>query len=195
MSQAAPSFALLATQPYPARLEMLLTARYSVQTIKVTNAGKAGEWAADGVKRLPDVLRAELPEVLLLMEGDNDLDTLGERGIRDTGAAIDSMAREARHRGIRVFLATLPPQRPGGVRAESAGLIPRFNDEVRKIAKAEGAGLVDLYNAFGNDLSLIGPDGLHPTDAGYERIAQTFHTAIVAALDVPVQTLTRGDLP
>ena len=31
---------------------------------------------------------------------------------------------------------------------------------------------MDVHGAFGGDLSLIGSDGLHPTAAGYQRIAQ-----------------------
>jgi lysophospholipase L1-like esterase len=44
---------------------------------------------------------------------------------------------------------------------------------------AEGAVLVDLYAAFGGVAGdLIGPDGLHPSDSGHQRIAETFFTAI-----------------
>lgn len=33
----------------------------------------------------------------------------------------------------------------------------------------------NLYAAFGSDLALMGGDGLHPTPAGYQRMAQVFH--------------------
>jgi len=37
---------------------------------------------------------------------------------------------------------------------------------------------VDLETAFGSDESLIGSDGLHPTAAGYQLIAQSFYDVL-----------------
>jgi hypothetical protein len=40
--------------------------------------------------------------------------------------------------------------------------------------------------------SYIGPDGLHPTAAGYEKIADTFFTAIEQTLEIkPTMTSSR----
>jgi hypothetical protein len=61
---------------YPTRLKALLTARYTAQTISMTNAGKPGERASGthgGVTRLPGLLAQDAPAVVLLMEGVNDL--------------------------------------------------------------------------------------------------------------------------
>ena len=179
-----PSFALLTTKPYPARLQAMLAARYTAQTFTVFNAGLSGEWAADGATRFPGVVRAQSPQVLILMEGDNDLDVLGEKGIRATATALNDIAREARFRGVKVFICTLPPQKSAGIRAESAALVPFYNQEVREVARGEGATVIDLYAAFGNDPTLIGSDGLHPTAAGYERIAQTVFNALKNAYEV-----------
>jgi lysophospholipase L1-like esterase len=45
---------------------------------------------------------------------------------------------------------------------------------------------VDLHAAFGGTATteLIGPDGLHPTEAGYQKIADTFFAAIKSTLEV-----------
>ena len=57
--------------------------------------------------------------------------------------------------------------------------MPIFNAEVRKLATNEGAILVDIFAAFGGEPgTLIGNDGLHPTEAGYQRIAETFFEVI-----------------
>ena len=51
---------------------------------------------------------------------------------------------------------------------------------------AEGAILVDLYQAFeGQTDTLLGPDGLHPNDAGYQLISQTFFEAIAHGKATP----------
>ena len=43
----------------------------------------------------------------------------------------------------------------------------------------EGITYVDLYNTMMPDAAtLIGSDGLHPTEAGYRRIAELFFAAI-----------------
>ena len=49
----------------------------------------------------------------------------------------------------------------------------------------DGLVLVDVNAAFGGDLSLIGADGLHATDAGYQVIAQAFFDRIVARFELP----------
>src|SRR5687767_3731910 len=72
----APFTQTLVTTPhaYPARLAEALRARYRDQPdIAVFNEGKAGEYAADGKGRLPDAIKAHSPEVLLLLEGANDI--------------------------------------------------------------------------------------------------------------------------
>ena len=54
-----------------------------------------------------------------------------------------------------------------------------MNDEVRVIAAGEGATLVDLYTALASDVTrYIGVDGLHPTEAGYRRMADEFFARI-----------------
>ena len=98
---------------YPTVLRGLLRAQYPSQTITVVNAGSAGEFASgDGLKRFGPTL-ANWPEVVLLMEGTNDL-LFAHQGIEPALSALDAMMRDAESRNIRVCLATIPPQRAGG---------------------------------------------------------------------------------
>ncbi len=167
---------------YPSMLRQMLVERYPTQTIQVENAGRSGEWAADGQYRLRDELARYQPEVLLLMEGANDLAALGARGMNPATAAIESMVADAGRHGVMVFLATLPPQRPGGSRASFIELLPAYNDWMRRIARERGATLVDVHAALEGDLSLLSADGLHPTVDGYRAIAQAFADAIIQVL-------------
>ena len=174
-----------ASWTYPGQLEALLRARYSTQLPSVSNRGIGGESTATGVTRLPGVLIGELPEVVLLQEGANDINQ--NRDPVTIAGELRSMVRSARGRGARVYLGTLLPQQPqslGGCRGFGALNVTAANTQIRSVAASEGVTLVDLYQAFGGvPGDLIGPDGLHPTDAGYRRIAETFFGTISQQLE------------
>jgi hypothetical protein len=55
---------------------------------------------------------------------------------------------------------------------------------VRALAASHSAVLVDVYAGMKDDLSLIGIDDLHPTEHGYEVMAQIYFDAIKAAFEV-----------
>jgi lysophospholipase L1-like esterase len=183
-----PSFKLVvvAGASYPTQLQALLRTRYITQqtTIAVANAGVPGERATQGAQRFPSVMSQVRPEVVLLLEGSNDLSLLGSAGVNQAAAAIETMAREARARGARVFIASLTPPRSGGRNTLPADIVTNLNTRLRSIAMGEGAVFVDLYQALVSNVTLyIGADGLHPTEIGYQRMAETFFTAIQANLE------------
>jgi lysophospholipase L1-like esterase len=175
----APFTQTLVTTPhaYPARLAEALRARYRDQPeIAVFNEGRAGEFAADGKGRLPDAIKAHAPEVLLLLEGANDINFLGRRGITRVVVALEDMIKDAHRRGLVVFVGTLPRQRPGGRSADGAPFVEELNVQIRKTALEEGATVVDVYSEL--DLAFVGEDGLHLTEAGYVRLGAIFADAI-----------------
>lgn len=178
-------------QGYPSRLGAFLTTGYPCQAIAVINEGRPGEWAADGAPRLARLLAGSTFDVVMLMEGANDLNTIGESSMTAALRSIDAMIQDAARANARVLLATLPPQRPGGRRAGAPALVPVFNDRLRALAAARGALLVDVHAAFGGDLTLLGSDGLHPTEAGYDRIAGTFFDVIRTNFEVPATMSAR----
>jgi lysophospholipase L1-like esterase len=178
-----PHFSLIVVPAasYPSKLQDVLRRRYVTQSnsVEVVNAGLPGEWAQDGARRLPGVLANARPQVVILLEGINDVGTQLDLGVGRAGIALDSMAKEARHRGIRVILSTLPPSRMDGTHTVATRLIQDYNARLRSIAVGEGAVLVDLYEGMVTDLPrYIGIDGLHPTEAGYERMAELIFAAI-----------------
>jgi lysophospholipase L1-like esterase len=72
-----PSFpsVILFGREYPTVLQQMLAARYTTQQIVVANAGKPQERAAasDTLARFTAVASSRLYEVILLMEGTNDI--------------------------------------------------------------------------------------------------------------------------
>jgi lysophospholipase L1-like esterase len=182
---------------YPIFLTQKLAIQYQSQQPRpaVKNAGLPGETTSAGVARLPrEIALADRPQVLLLLEGANDL---GRDSSVILPAALDiaTMIRTAKGSGLRVFVGTLPPQNPTAptgsgpsciARNGGAGLVVPYNTALKAVAAQESVAIVDVYQAFGGDVTtLIDCDGLHPTSAGYDVIAEAFFTAIRQNLEVP----------
>lgn len=177
------NWAIVVSAAYPTKLQQLLAARYPAQSVLVSNRGVAGETVPQGVTRLPAVLAEERPHVLLLQEGVNGLSA---SAIAPMITGLRTMIRDAKSRGAQVMIGTLLPQRAGACRAFAVNDIVPANTAIRQLAGEENAALVDLYQAFGGEAgSLIGFDGLHPNEAGYQKIADTFFAAIRQRFEVP----------
>ncbi len=183
--QAAPILLLAGPEAYPVKLMAMLSARYADQSFSVVDEGLGGERASDGVQRLRGVLSASRPEVLLLQEGANDLNSPeGAEAIPGLVDSLDAMIRMAQALGVRTFLGNQPPQRAGGLRAGGAPYVGPLNIRLAALAQKDGVPLVDLYSAINTAPDVnIGPDGLHLTDAGYGVMAQAFFDAIKNALE------------
>jgi lysophospholipase L1-like esterase len=181
------------TQSYPFKLQSLLAARYTAQTVQLFNAGIAGRNVREDVSRFGDALSAAKPELVLLLEGVNDLNSPRNPGegdnarIRLTVDTLEEMVKEATRRNVPVMVGTLPPQRPGGPKAASVDLIAPFNEALRVMAGKKGAQVVDTGAL---PLSMIGSDGLHPTEAGYQRMAEIWMEAIRARYEQAAPTAT-----
>jgi lysophospholipase L1-like esterase len=172
---------------YPTVLAQTLRGRYSTQSnsFVVVNRGVAGEKAINARSRFQAALNSDSPEVVMIFHGHNDIPT-GENGAA-SGAAfeIEQMVSEARNRGMRVFLGTVLPRRAGGNKAIPQLYLDDFNSRMRIVASRQGVPLIDLYAALLPDVNrYIGIDGLHPTEAGYAKIADTFFQAIQNTLEV-----------
>lgn len=171
---------------YPYKLNDLLKARYTDQTLTVLNDGLYGESIQTGLDRLPSEVGYYQPDVLMLLHGANDL--LAGRSEATTTyivSRLDEMIRAARLRksNIVIFLATYPPQYPGS-HGGGAPYVSTLNGKIATLATVSGVTLVDLYKDFAAaGTRLIGVDGLHPTDAGYTQMATSFSNAISAKLE------------
>ena len=153
------------------------------------NEGSGGEFTTGGLVRLRPLLLQFRPEVLLLMEGTNDL-LDGSRGADTAIVNLRQMIAIAKSLNVQVALATVAPQRPNGLRNRGAvaALVPSFNDRIRALAASEGVVLVDVYAGMKDNLNLIGIDDLHPTELGYSVMADIFYQAVVRAFEDPATT-------
>ena len=169
----------IAGDTYVQKLETLLRERYPEQQFTLANAGVAGQYLDQIEDRYPAALRQSNAQVLLLQGGANDLNTEGARAIGDVVQRLERMTRDAQGRGVAVVLATLTPHRPGSLKGTAPEAVRDLNGRIRDLCRRYQTGCVDLYAAFGGEQSpLIGSDGLHPTPAGYDLIAETYFEVI-----------------
>jgi lysophospholipase L1-like esterase len=175
-------------QSYPFKLQALVTARYTNQTIVVLNAGFAGRHAVDDRDRFNLSLSDARPELLLLMHGANDLQDLAglsgpalTNGITRTVDAVEDLVRDAAGRGIRVMLMTLPPENASRPKGGAATFVGRYNDALKVMGAKKGALVIDVNALL--PLSFVGQDGLHLTEAGNARLAEITRDAVAEAFD------------
>lgn len=188
-----------AAASYPGLLERMLRRAYPVQSITVVDSGLPGETAAAAVSRFQrDVVRLA-PDLVLIMEGSNDVLQSVEATPREladpAGAALEAMVAEAEARGVEAILATIPPIRASARGELAAEAVVELNRQIRAIAAGRRIPLVDVFAAVSAGgcpagaavvTPCLGADGLHLTQRGYELVAEAFFRVIVDRYDVSV---------
>ncbi len=165
---------------YPARLERML--RQEDREVEVRNRGRGGETTSEGLSRLPAVL-AEGGDVLLLMEGTNDVALITEGAlspetVRANLALMDSRAKQA---GFEVVLATLIPRGPQTTHDQNNGATFGLAFIIRGLAYQRRDPLVDAWELFFHHLRpystiyYTGADPVgHPNAEGFDVLAAGF---------------------
>jgi acyl-CoA thioesterase I len=151
-----------ADEAFPARLQARL--RAEGYDYRVVNAGVSGDTTAGGLRRVDWVLRAK-PDVVIVALGAND----GLRGLSPQAmrANLEAIIERLQAAGARVLLAgmRLPPNYGAEYTKEFEAVFP----EVARRAKV--ALMPFLLNGVAADPRLNQPDGIHPTAAGQQLIA------------------------
>ena len=127
-------------------------------------AGVSGDRTAGGRERLPALLDAHSPALVVIELGGNDM----LRGVpaADIVANLDAMIADARARGARVVLMAAPqPTAMGTLTGFSAASFYRDLAARRKVALIE-----DAMPAVLSD-SKLKLDALHPTAEGHAALA------------------------
>ena len=172
---------------YPERLAANLTLLHAPQQFAMFNEGLPGELAINALTRFRTMLTNRRPGAVLLLEGINDLsnDVSVSRTIGGLRAMLDAAAAQ----GVPVALATMYQtyevvDPDGHYRPNGASYVPAFNAEIRRLAIGRpNVALVDLEPVMGNR-ALVGKDGIHLEDAGFDVMAARFMSVIEASFPV-----------
>ena len=153
------------------------------------NVGVSGSLAREArTAQLPRAI-AERPTVVTVWLAVNDIMQRipPPEYARDLAAVLDPLVERT---SARVFVGTVPDLRAvpafGDVdRAQLAEVVRGYNAVIGQVAArhAERAVVVDLFTGSADLVSslTVADDGLHPTDRGYELIADRFAAALRAA--------------
>lgn len=170
-------FSLSPVEGYIPKLFRLLRKEFE-GTAKLTNSGIGAETTGQGLERLRSEIRSERYDLVLLLEGVVDVN-FPEPDFQQARANLKEMMRVVKGEGVPMIIGTIPPLNADGFRTQGIENIPKLNEMIRAEAAAERVPVADHEKAFGKDLSLQGPDGLHPNDSGYEMMAQTWFDVIL----------------
>jgi len=139
---------------YPAVLQELIGRR-------VLRSGVPGEVTAEGLARLPGVLRDSAPDLLILIHGGNDL--LRRRSPERTATNLRAMVDLAQERGVAVVLIGVPNL--GLILGRSAGLYDQLADQLE--LPYDGAALPAILKQ-----PKLKSDAIHPNAQGYRKLAE-----------------------
>lgn len=135
-------------------------------------AGRGSDW---GVSQLDRVISAK-PAIVLVEFAINDADVLDGVSLsvsRKNHEEIVDRLRAA-NREVAVFLVTTNPV--DGPRGWVRPFLAEYYQLYREIARAKAVGLIDLHAVWratlaAGDRDRLIPDGLHPAEAAFVRVA------------------------
>lgn len=160
---------------YPPKLESRLNGNGKPSI--VANYGHSGEQTPAGLSRFDAVLAAFPANIILIMEGTNDVRS--GISVQTTQYNLQAMITKAKAAGVRPVLATLTPSNWDG----SETLIPQtWNPMIKALAGNNGILLADQYAAVLPVWGNANSDGIHPNDYGYQILADTWYATIASMI-------------
>ncbi len=172
---------------YPGRLDNMLAARGIIAT--VANAGLPSEATAEAVTRIDQVLRDTPGDVLLLMEGTNDINA--QVSIETASFNLDRIAKKAEDRGLKVIHASIIPRLPSANRDADNQIGAALSANLRNLAWDKKRGFADPFEVYFwqtadfTTLFVGGADKLHPKATGYDKLAEVWADVISTVDKVP----------
>lgn len=180
---------------------MLICLQIEAAETEVVMAGVGGNTSGQMIERLQSSVLDQNPDLVLVLAGTNDVLHLGKlTSIDSFEININYIVDQIQAINSEIVLMTIPPcneelwlsDKTAEQKAYYApegpnGRIDQFNAILKKISLAKNTGFIDLNAAFGTNYSLISSrkgDAVHPTDEGYNLMADVIYKAIISE-DLP----------
>ena len=179
---------------YPEVLGKLIPAQ-------VINAGVGGHTTTHGLRRIQKDVLDQKPDVVVVFFGTND-SRLAEPGVHvplgKYEANLVEIIEKCRGVGAKIVLCTIPPINPepyfkrhapenfnkaGGMER----VVASYREAALKVGKAQGVAIVDLNEILTKKPEWLAPDGVHPTKAGTQTIAEEIAKAVIPLLMATAQ--------
>jgi len=170
---------------YRMTLQGMLRAHFG--TGEVANEGLDGTNSDKGAARIGNSLSRVRPSFTLILYGTNDWNQCNEPPSCVTVPSLRSMVQQIKSSGGHAFVGAILPVNvgyDGRTPPSRQDWVVQMNALIKQMADEEGAVYVDLYGAFarsGLTGSALYVDHLHPTEPGYQIMAQTWFDAITKA--------------
>jgi acyl-CoA thioesterase-1 len=146
---------------------------------RVVNASISGDTTAGARARLPDLLKANHPAIMVIELGGND----GLRGgnIDTMAANLDAMVVAAQTAGSHVLVIgmRLPPN-------YGVDYVRRFQSSFDQVAQKRKTAIVPFFfEGFGDDNGMFQPDRIHPVAAAQEKMLDNVWSVLQPMLGAP----------
>lgn len=165
-----------------------LSANYTTNTVTMINQGHAGYTTSQLLPLLQDYMTSYTPDVVVIEGGTNDLKDNIFTNYDDTISNLRQMIKIAKGQGAIPMVTTITPLSttlniPPEWSNTTWQRVAPLNARIRQMAAEEDVMLIDNFDSFSNDTTLLG-DGIHPNDDGSERMASTALNTVLGAFSL-----------
>jgi lysophospholipase L1-like esterase len=204
---------ITAARQYGKVIENYTLLRFPEKTVRFINAGKGGETAHGSLERLEQAVFTQGATLVTVAYGVNDIgwgmkaDDAHKKEYLD---AVGELVDRCQKRGVRVFVcsAAITSEEPD--KAEN-GFLQKMCDQGLALAKARGAGTIDVQRAMrevqrrvlaanakqpdkAKHTRLHAEDGVHLNDLGQMAMAYAILKGLDAPAEVSSATIDARDL-
>ncbi len=131
--------------------------------LTVINAGVSGETTQQGLERIEDEFDEYQPDLLILIEGGNDI--LRNKSLKNTKANLAKMIELSQHRDIPVVLIAVPQKK---LFSNSAPLYSELAEKYKLVFDDSLIGSLQRSPSLKSDY-------VHFNKAGYEKMAHSIY--------------------
>lgn len=134
---------------------------------KVVNAGISGEVTKDGLARLADVIDENSPDLIILLEGGNDI--LRNHNLEQTKQNLTAMIGLAKEKGVQLVLIGVPEK---NLFSNVAPLYKELAKEHKLVFHGELISSLLRKRSYNSDT-------VHFNKLGYQKMAEEIHQLLI----------------